>query len=603
MKHAKPRSRAVALCVAVVLATLAIYWPVRSFDFIDYDDIDFITSNPHVQKGITSDGIVWAFTDSSSDWWHPLTWLSHMLDVELFGMNPGPHHLTNLALHVADTLLLFAALTRMTGAMWRSWFVAALFALHPLHVESVAWVAERKDVLSTFFWMLALLAYCRYAERPCASRYLLTLFVFMLGLMAKPMLVTLPFVFLLLDYWPLRRMNLAGDRPGRHAALLVWEKLPFLVLAAASCALTYVGQERVGRITPVAELSLGARLANAMLSYASYLVKMIWPQHLAVFYPYPNPLPASQVIAAALMLMAISVLTIRLVRQQPYLVVGWLWYLGTLVPVIGLVQVGGRAMADRFTYVSLIGAFIMLAWGVPELWRRLHVSFVSPPDLAVGALVACSVATFFQLRHWRSSITIFEHALAVTDGNYIAHNNLGVALMRMGRENEAVVHLQQALSLWPEYPEANKSLADVLARVGRTDEAVRYYDRALHGRPDWPDAENNLGLALARQGQLDEAIAHFSRALRLDPQSETVYVNLGLAYLKLKHRALALTLLSHAVALEPADAQAHYLIGQVLEEEGKMVEACEHLNLAAQLDPRLAAARHTFEQRPPGKAP
>lgn len=581
--------------LALSLATLIVYLPVGHQDFVTYDDDVYLIGNPHVVNGLTWENVRWAFTDSTFDWWHPLTWLSHMLDVTLFGMNPGPQHLTNLAFHVASTLLLFVVLERMTGAAWRSGFVAAMFALHPLHVESVAWVTERKDVLSTFFWMLTLWAYCRYAERPGVSRYLFIMLAFVLGLMAKPMLVTLPFVLLLLDYWPLNRLDLASGRWEPRYVRLVLEKIPLLVLTVASSVLTYIGQQHAGKMMHLAELPIGSRLANALLSYAGYLAKMVWPARLAVFYPYPTSFPAFQMLSAGLILIAISALAIRLVRQQPYLIVGWLWYVGTLVPVVGLVQVGGRAMADRFTYVPLIGVFIMLAWGVPVLWQRLRISRISVGELGGGAIAAYAAMTFFQVQHWQNGVTLFEHALAVTDGNFIAHNNLGVTLMRMGRVNEAVPHFQQALALWPEYPEANKSLADVFASAGQTDEAVRYYHRALQARADWPDAENNLGLALAQGGRLTEAVSHFSRAVQLEPKSETGHLNLGLAYTKLKNTDLALVHLSQALALNPADAQAHFLMGQVLQEQGRRREAAGHFEEALRLRPDYEEARLALE--------
>jgi Flp pilus assembly protein TadD len=587
--------RSFLIGLALSLATLIVYLPVGHQDFVTYDDDVYLTGNPHVVSGLTWENVRWAFTDSTFDWWHPLTWLSHMLDVTLFGMNAGPQHLTNLAFHVANTLLLFVVLERMTGAAWRSGFVAAMFALHPLHVESVAWVTERKDVLSTLFWMLTLWAYCRYAERPRVSRYLLVMLAFLLGLMAKPMLVTLPFVLLLLDYWPLNRLDLASGRWEPRHVRLVLEKIPLLMLTVASSVLTYIGQQHAGKMMHLAELPIGSRLANALLSYAGYLAKMVWPARLAVFYPYPTSFPAFQMLGAGLILVAISALAIRLVRQQPYLIVGWLWYVGTLVPVVGLVQVGGRAMADRFTYVPLIGVFIMLAWGVPVLWQRLRISRISVGELGGGAIAAYAAMTFFQLQYWQNGVTLFEHALAVTDGNFIAHNNLGVTLMRTGRVKEAVPHFQQALALWPEYPEANKSLADVLASAGQTDEAVRYYHRALQARPDWADAENNLGLALAGGGQLTEAVSHFSRAVQLEPKSETGHLNLGLACMKLKNTDLALVHLSQALALNPADPQAHYLMGQVLQEQGRRREAAGHFEEALRLRPDYEEARAALE--------
>jgi len=578
------RERLVIL-IALALTTLAVYFPVRGFGFVDYDDYDFILSNPHVQQGLTWKGMVWALSDSSSDWWHPLTWWSHMLDVTLYGTKPGFHHLTNLALHIASTLLLFIILVHMTGAVWKSGFVAALFALHPLHVESVAWVAERKDVLSTLFWMLTMWAYCRYAERPGGSRYTIIVLAMVLGLMAKPMLVTAPFALLLLDYWPLRRLDPTVGWRRARTTRLIWEKIPLFALAAVSSVVTYLGQHHLGGVVRIAELPISSRLANVLLSYSAYLVKTVWPAGLAVFYPYPREFPVSQLFSAAMILTAISALAFHKRHRYPYLIVGWLWYLGTLAPVSGLIQVGGRAMADRFTYVPLIGVFIMAVWGGSDLLQRLGLRREWRGALAGAMVAACAVTTFLQLRYWRNSVTLFEHALAVTDGNYVAHNNLGVALMRQGKIAEASSHFQEALAIWPEYPEANKSLADVLAGMGRTAEAISLYRRALEGRPNWPDAENNLGLALAQQGQLAQAIAHFTTALRLEPTSATAHVNLGLAYMKLKDLDSALAHFSRAIELNPADAQVHYWMGVVLKDQGHRTEAIERFIQAVRLQP------------------
>jgi hypothetical protein len=398
-----------SLCIylTLALATLAVFWQVLGHDFVNYDDPDYVYRNPNVQSGITLSSIKWAFTTGHAANWHPLTWLSHMLDWQLFGDNPGWHHLTNLFLHIANTLLLFAVLKRMTNALWRSAFVAAAFALHPLHVESVAWVAERKDVLSTLFWMLTIAAYLRYLERPGTGRYLLTLLIFALGLMAKPMLVTLPFVLLLLDYWPLGRFQFGqivksvGQQSRKslnafsHWKLsrhLLLEKVPLFALSAISSIVTFLVQRTAGAVTSVETLPLKLRIANTFVSYLTYIQKMVWPSRLAMFYPYPDKTDLIwQTVVFALLLLIISLGVIWLMRRRRYLLTGWLWYLGTLVPVIGLVQVGDQALADRYTYVPLTGLFIIIAWGVPDLiakWRfRKHALAAS----AIAVLLAWSI--------------------------------------------------------------------------------------------------------------------------------------------------------------------------------------------------------------------
>ena len=392
--------RDVLVCLFLIITTFAVYWQVHNHDFINLDDDLYITENDQVQKGLSRESVVWAFTTTHAANWHPLTWLSHMVDFQLYGLNPKGHHLTNVFFHLLNTLLLFFVLQRMTGALWRSGFVAALFALHPLHVESVAWVAERKDVLSTLFWLLTIWAYTWYVERPRRTRYLLTLLTFTLGLMAKPMLVTLPFVLLLLDYWPLGRfqvgqLDTALSAPGQaslstrsvwsQTLRLIWEKAPFFALAAASSIVTFLVQKGGGAVRPWERFPITIRIANGLVSYVKYMGKMIWPSDLAVFYPHPGAsLPIWQAVAAGLLLLSISIAAIRLAKNHPYLAVGWLWYLGTLVPIIGFVQVGGQALADRYTYVSLIGLFIIIAWGVSDIvakWRYQRVVFI----IAAGA--------------------------------------------------------------------------------------------------------------------------------------------------------------------------------------------------------------------------
>ncbi|MFH1242622.1 MAG: tetratricopeptide repeat protein, partial [Pseudomonadota bacterium] len=532
------------IALSLVLVTLALYWQVRNHAFINYDDDVYVTENHHVRAGLTGKCVFWAFKTTVAGLWHPLTLLSHMLDCQLFGLNPGRHHLTNLFFHIANTLLLFLVFKKMTGALYRSAFVAALFALHPLHVESVAWVAERKDVLSTFFWMLTLWAYAFYAKAPDIQRYLLVLLFFALGLMAKPMLVTLPFVLLLLDYWPLSRIqfgdpkkanlteNLTTIEPEFRRSQffhLVLEKVPLLLLASGSIFLTFLAQKQWGAVAPLDDIPLDVRTGNALISYIIYMGKMFWPHHLAVFYPHPGMPPIWQATGSALLLFTLSILVIKVARPYPYVPMGWLWYLGTLLPVIGLVQVGSQALADRYTYVPLIGLFVILAWGLPGILLRFRFRKILLSGAAAVLIPALMISSWLQIRHWKTSITLFEHTLEVTDKNYLAHYNLGVALQKMGRMDESMTHYGEVLKIRPYYEEAHNNLGVLLAQRGRLKEAIGHFLEALRIRPEDAQAYNNLGHALTLQGKIDVAIASYHEALRIQPNDAEVHYNLGIA--------------------------------------------------------------------------
>ena len=542
----------------VGIGVLAAFGRIRGHQFILYDDPEYVVENLHVRAGLGLEGVRWAFTTGHSANWHPLTWLSHMLDCQLFGLNPGLHHLTSLLLHAANSVLLFWVLKRMTGARWPSAFAAALFALHPLHVESVAWVAERKDVLSTLFWLLALWAYARYAERPGGGRYGLSLALFLLGLMAKPMLVTLPFVLLLLDYWPLGRI--LGPARSTFVSLLV-EKVPFLVLSAASSVVTFLVQRKWGAVASVAEIPWVDRLANAVVAYAAYLRKTIWPSDLAFFYPLPHERPLGQVALAALVMIGLSALVLRGSRRHPYLATGWGWYVVTLVPVIGLVQVGDQAMADRYTYVPSIGLFVIAAWGGAEVLgrRRLHSRALA--SLAAGLSLACGLATWFQAGTWKNSLTLFEHALRVTENNYLAHAGLGLALAESGRLDEAIAHYGEALRVNPFYSPAEASLGLALAQKGRVAEAIVHYRAALRLRPNRTEALNNLAWLLAtsrdpkfRNGA--EAVELAERAYTLTGRSNPNYLDtLAAAYAEAGRPDDAVRACEQAVALARAAGQ------------------------------------------------
>jgi Tfp pilus assembly protein PilF len=555
---AESRPRVLALLLA--LATLLVYLPVRQNDFVDYDDGDYVTDNQMVQKGLTWGGVKWAFTTLRASNWHPVTWLSHMLDCELFGLNPAMHHLVNVMLHAANAVLLFACLLRLTKALWPCALIAALFAWHPLHVESVAWVAERKDVLSTFFGLWALWSYTRFVEESVARRprakvfYALALLTFALGLMSKPMLVTLPFVLLLLDYWPLRR--LAADQGRIAGALkLALEKWPFFLLAAASCVITYLAQSQLGEgaVVSLAKVSLSYRLCNAVMSYGRYLLKMIWPIDLAVFYPLSSQITLVRIWAAvaAMTLAALSWLVWRARRACPYLLVGWLWYLGTLVPVIGLVQVGGAALADRYAYLPSIGVSIAAVFGLRDLVRRFRWR-TAPVAAAAGLILAgCLALTEIQLRYWRDSYTLFAHAVAVTSENDIALINLGVALEHRGKVEEALTEYRAAARIAPERYQVHNNLGNLLDNLGKPEEALAEYREAVRLNPDLPLLHDGFGSVLAELGRFSEALNEFTNAARLDPRYPWPHFEIGKVLLKQGRDAEALKQLHEALRIDP----------------------------------------------------
>ena len=515
---------AVFICLLLVIVTLLAYLQVGRHEFVTFDDGLYITENNRIQNGINMESIAWSFTTTHSSNWHPLTWMSHMLDVSLFDMHPGSHHLVSLFFHVFNSLLLFFVFRQMTGDLWQSAFVAALFAIHPLHVESVAWVSERKDVLSTFFGMLTLLSYGRYAKYGVRRFYAIALLFFIIGLMAKPMLVTLPFVLLLLDYWPLCRLKfnknlntVASVNKNISFFDLIIEKIPFFIFTAASCVVTFYAQRSGGSVASLEVFPLGLRIANAVVAYTNYISKMLWPINFSAFYPYPYSLPMWQVAGAVLLLMLISWVCIRTVKLRPYLLVGWLFYLGTLFPVIGLIQVGEQAMADRYTYVPLIGIFIMLAWGMPDLlakWRHKKKVFVFGSAVLFPVLI---LTTWLQVRHWSDSVQLYEHMIKVTHNNYMAHYNLGVYLAEHDQIDEAIKHYRKALSIKPGYVNANNNLGNALVSQGKFREAIPHYLNALNRVPNDPEIHNNLGVALIHAGKTEKAIDHFKTALKIKP--------------------------------------------------------------------------------------
>ena len=649
----------VTLCL--IIGILVIYIKVQKFDFSGYDDQLYVTRNHYVQKGISLEGIKWAFTTFHAANWHPLTWLSHMLDCELYGLNPAGHHWTNVEFHIANTLLLFIILFKMTGALWQSAFVAALFALHPLHVESVAWISERKDVLSTFFGLLSIAAYYGYVKKSSTKYYLLVIVLFALGLMAKPMLVTLPFMLLLLDFWPLERFQLQrsfllnSQKPTESTIKknyrIILEKIPFFILVSGSCIITFFAQKSQGAVKPIAALPLMYRIENAVVSYTSYVIKAIWPHKLAIFYPHPGTtLSLWQIVGAALLLVMAGYAAMRASKKYPYIPIGLFWYLGTLVPVIGLVQVGDQAMADRYTYIPLIGIFIIVSWGVPDLLNKLRdqiseirgrtvrirkedigqgpgerikekglkikekvvgglgeeiVSAITNPFekrrfkeifLGISAgiiLVALSWNTSFQLNFWKNEITLFEHAVSVTQNNYVAENNLGTAY---GSKNldKALFHYKAALNIKPGYAMALYNLGTIYEKKGRMDKAISNYLKALQANPDYFDALNNLGFVFYNKGNYDKAVLYFKRALKINPEKTNARLNLANVLFFQSKPDEAISQYQKILQTDSENADAHFDLAYVLSSQNKINEAVHHYHEALRIDPKYSKAYYSL---------
>ena len=557
------------------------YAPVWHFDFVNFDDPDMVTANAHVRQGFTFESFRWAFTSTDAANWIPGARLSHMLDWKLFGLRSGWHHAVNLLLHALAAVVLFLFLSRATRAFWPSALVAFLFALHPLHVESVAWIAERKDVLSALFWFLALWSYTRYTERPNARRYLALVAWFVLGLMAKPMIVTLPFILLLLDFWPLRRPLTAA---------LLREKVPLFGLSALASAATYQAQRHSGAVESLAAFPPGLRVENALVAYCVYIAKMFWPSGLAVFYPYPAAVPLWQAAMAAAALAGISVIAQRARRGAPYVTTGWLWFLGTLLPVIGLIQAGAQARADRYMYVPMVGLAIMLAWGAGDLLRRWPRAQIA---LAAGSALACVPLTMSQVGYWRNSETLFRRALAVTGNNEVAEHNLGHYLMDVpGRLPEAIEHLEASLRIYPASAKGHTDLGIALARVpGRAPEALAEFQTALRLAPQTALPHDSLASVLANMGRLPEAADEYRVAIRLAPDSAIPHNNLGNALARMGRAPEAIGEYETALRLDPEYAEAHNNLGIVLSDmPGRLAEAVAHLEAAMRLKPDSADA-------------
>jgi tetratricopeptide (TPR) repeat protein len=585
----------------LAFVTLAVYSGVASHSFINFDDQMYVTHNEYVRSGLNATSLAWAFGVHSSNW-HPLTWLSHMLDCQLFGLSPGMHHLVNLLFHICNTLLLLRVLQNMTGSLWKSAAVALLFALHPLHVESVAWVAERKDVLSTFFFLATLWSYQRYVVRPAMRAYLITLALFALGLMSKPMVVSLPILLLLLDYWPLDRFR--GEGPAGAGAQrsgitvfihLIWEKVPFFLLALASCVVTYVVQQQAGSVKSFEVYPLSVRVTNALISYAAYLKETVWPEHLAVFYPHPGKSPMVWLALSVCLLAGLTVVALRHRQTRPYLLVGWLWYLVTLLPVIGLVQVGAHAMADRYTYVPLIGIFVALAWGISEWIQRWGIGRQWLISAGVFLMVILAGLSWHQLRYWTDSTTLFSHALAVTRNNYIAHLCLGGVYEEEGNLPAAASEYRAAVQAKPDYALCHFNLANVLDNLGQWDEAIDQFESALKLAPTGTDVYFNLGIVLYEKGDLSAAMSRFQQLIAMSPDYRYAHFFMALILEKQGNVAEAITQYQTELRVNPTYAIAHNQLGMLLASVGRTDEAAVQFKQALAIRQDFTEARDNLE--------
>lgn len=599
----------ILVCLFIVIAILVVYWQVRNHTFVNFDDGSYILNNPHIRDGLNLEGIAWAFSFPGFDYWHPLTWLSHMLDCHLYGLKAGMHHQISVILHILNSMLLFLVFKKMTGAIWRSALVAGLFALHPMNVESVAWLAERKNVLSTFFWLLTMLTYIYYSKGPSVPRYLVILFVYTLGLMSKPMLVTLPFVLLLLDYWPLCRINLAHSGSNNQKTPksnntdfqrslnlhLVLEKIPLIILSVVGIFLSSLAVQRLGIVISTASVPMKLRIKNALVSYVSYIIKMIWPHNLAVYYPYPQTLPLWQVTGAVLLLTCISFLVFREIKSKPYLAVGWLWYIGTLLPVIGLVQAGlWPAIADRFAYVPFIGLFFIIAWGVPDLVVRWHYRKIKLATIAVALFAVLMATSCLQVGYWKNSITLFKHTLDVTYNNHIAHHKIGEALKLQNKTVAAAKHYSEALRIKPDFFATHLNLGIILRDEGKLNEAIYYFTRALRLKPDRAEPYYELGITLEKQGSFDAAIRHYLEALLIKPEFAKAHNNLGIILARQKKDKEAILHFYEAIRIDPNYADVYCNLGIIYANQRNIQKAILHYKKALYLNPNMAHALYNL---------
>jgi len=604
----------IGIGILLTAFTLIVYWQAAGFGFIGFDDGLYVADNPKVKSGLTRGSIAWSFSFEYKDktYWHPLTWLSHMLDVELFGLQAGPHHLTNVALHVVNTLLLFFVLARLTDAPWRSALVAALFAVHPINVESVAWVAARKNLLSTTLWMLTTSVYIYYAKNPGMARYLTLTLVFLLGLLTKPMLVTLPCTLLLLDFWPLKRLRFAGQElsqsglyaggssfsPARRQWGLVLEKLPLLFLSLLVSYLATDSMKYTGTVIPFEAVPLALRVQNALISYVTYISKISWPAHLAVFYPYPEVLSSWQTGLAVLLLVGVTAYACLGLKKRPFLIVGWLWFLGTLSPVSGIIQVGlWPALADRWAYIPSIGLFIIIVWGVHEfLWQWR--SQVSRGGVAAAALVIIISLAMVSHRHvavWGNGVSLFEHALEHTEGNFVAHNNLGAELYRQERSEKALFHFHEAIRINPNYFFAYNNIGiDYLSRE-KLEDAETWFAKALAINPRFADGHKKMAATKLKLKKVKEAIEHYSTAMEIDPQDKTVHNDFGCLLMAIGQPGKAVHFFSNALRLDPDYADANHNIGVAYFYLGQGENAAQYFEKALATKPEYAQKQQNLK--------
>ena len=566
--------------IILLLVTLAVYWQVKHLAFVDLDDFVYVSENLNIQSGITPESIVWAFSTTYAEFWHPLTWLSLMLDYELYGLHAGGYHVTNLILHILSTLLLFRLFSTMTGEIWKSAFVAAFFALHPLHVESVAWVSERKDVLSAFFWMLTLCLYVFYTEKQSIKRYLLVVFSFVLALLSKPMVVTLPVIMILLDYWPLKRFE---NQKGLSDTI-VWqlrEKLPLLALSVVFAIITIFAQHNASGVY----FSVVARLANAPVAFISYIIKTFWPYHLAVFYPFPSQISVWQAVTTSCLIVIITSFIIVQSKKRPYLFVGWLWYAIILLPVIGIVQVGNHSMADRYTYLPLIGIGIMLAWGAPDL---SHHKTLFEKILFPAAILFLAFLTFLawkQCGYWKNSNALFSYALQATKNNYIAHGSLGIALFKEGKTEGAIHHFNQAILIRPDYYKPYDSRGVAYDKLGQYEQAIADFNEAIRLNPEYAASYNNRGAVYDKSGHYENAFEDYNTAIRLKPEYADAYNNRGLVFARLGQNQKAIADFSKAISLNPIFVDAYNNRVVVYSAQGRYDLAVSDLNKAISANP------------------
>jgi Tfp pilus assembly protein PilF len=588
--------RDVLIGFLLALMTLALYWPVQSFDFVNYDDEVYVTNNCHVQGGLSPEGIVWSFSNFDAGFWQPTVWVSHMLDCQLYGLHAGGHHWTSVLIHTASTILLFFVVSLVTRSPWASALVAALFAVHPLHVESVAWVAERKDVLCGFFWILTLGAYAHYVNTPTIRRYLFVLGSFLLGLLSKPMIVTLPFALLLIDYWPLRRfrgVDTAFDRwyarvpvmMRAQGVRLVVEKAPLVVLSAAVAAMTYVAEHQVGAVKSMASYPFEFRLANAVVAYALYIWKTIWPVDLAVLYPHVGMPPLWLVLVSALSLAAVTGFAVHVRRRAPWLAVGWFWYLGTLVPVIGLVQIGSHSMADRYTYIPLLGLFMALTWGAKGIVVKRPEWKIGIIGLSILSITALLFLARAQIGTWQNSVTLFEHALKVTEDNPIARFNIGAYYLGRNECAKAVPHFLEAIEMKKDFALAFHCMGVCDSRGGDVSGALHNFGQAILIDSQFKMPRIDRGRLLMQKGRLDEAVEDFTQVLRMDPVNETAHASLGLIFLRQGKLFDAETHLTEALRVNQRSAEAHNNLGIVHTAQGRTEDAIANFLKAREIMP------------------